>query len=313
MVAINFKTKRKYYVIAVVIVAICVIFLLLYFKDQLSKSRNSGPSSVAPVASLDKNNHDNKPGVSASATYIESFIGNSILEEVGSIGESTSSSWWVNSGAYLYYKDGYARTIQGSLISNDKWRIKFNLNNPAETDNGYHPQNIFRLVQSGYWGNYTQQSYYRINKYILSPAKERSASNGQLLFNRYQDGNNLYYTGIRVDGTAVIKKKQAGTYYTMAQTKIFPGIYNRDTNPNLLPLNKWLGVRSIVKNNDAGGVSIVLYVDKNGDGNWVKVLETTDTGMNFGGPAITQAGHTGIRTDFMDVEFKDYNITEEAK
>ena len=37
-----------------------------------------------------------------------------------------------------------------------------------------------------------------------------------LLFNRYQDGQTLYYGGVRVDGAAVIKKKLAGVYTTLA-------------------------------------------------------------------------------------------------
>ena len=122
--------------------------------------------------------------------------------------------------------------------------------------------------------------------------------------NRYQNGNNLYYAGIRVDGNAIIKKKLNGKYYTLASSKIFPGTYNRISNPNLLPKNKWIGLKTEVTNVN-GKVNIKLYVDEGRTGNWVLVLDKTDSGGRFGTP-ITSAGYGGIRTDFMDVEFEEF-------
>jgi hypothetical protein len=54
----------------------------------------------------------------------------------------------------------------------------------------------------------------------------RMASNGVLLFNHYLDGDNLYYVGIRVDGSAIVKKKKDGVYYTMESKRVFPGKYD---------------------------------------------------------------------------------------
>jgi len=48
-------------------------------------------------------------------------------------------------------------------------------------------------------------------------------------------------------------------------------------------------------------------VDADGTGNWKLAAESVDDGM--GGP-ILESGHGGIRTDFMDVEFRDYDIRE---
>ncbi len=135
------------------------------------------------------------------------FDQNGEIEEAGTMEESSSPIWWVNSGGLMTIKNSIASTIQGELPVFSHWRVIYNKDNPSETDNGTHPQNIFRLVTRTKWQNLQQEAYYKITKYNLSADSHRDASNGLLLFNRYQDGNNLYYTGIRVDGTVVIKKK----------------------------------------------------------------------------------------------------------
>ena len=129
-----------------------------------------------------------------------------------------------------------------------------------------------------------------------------------MLLNRYQDGNNLYYAGVRVDGSAVIKKKQNGTYYTLAFVPgIYPGAYDKSRNPNLLPSNKWIGIRCEIVNQSDGSVRIQLFIDKGWQGTWQLIAEAVDNGKAFG-PAITHAGYGGIRTDFMDVMFENFRV-----
>lgn len=231
------------------------------------------------------------------------------LYESGNMKDSSSPYWWLNSGGIFYLKDDIGFTIKGELPAYSKWRLAYAASNPVDTDNGYHPQNILRLVTRSKWKNFREEVYFKIIKDNLSSSTNRNASNGILLFNRYQDGNSLYYTGIRVDGAAVIKKKINGEYHTMAYKRIFSGTYNRDTNPNLLPENIWIGLKSEVKNNADGTVSIKLYMDQGKTGVWKLVAEAIDDGKSFGGAAITNEGYGGIRTDFMDVEFDDYKIT----
>jgi len=122
---------------------------------------------------------------------------------------------------------------------------------------------------------------------------------------RYQNSNNLYYATLRVDGYAVIKKKINGNYYTLVSKKVFPGTYDRILNPNLLPKDTWLGLRSEIKNNN-GGVTIKLYLDNGMTNNFVLLTQATDTGI--GGSPITNQGFAGIRTDFMDVYFENYKL-----
>ena len=243
-------------------------------------------------------------------SFKDNFSQNYVLEETGSMGESPNANWWLNSGGRLSVSNGIAKTIQGDLSSIDKWYKEYASYSSEDTDGGKHPQNLFRLVTKSKWQNFVQQSYFKINKYYLSNSSERYNPNGLLLFNRYLDGNNLYYTGVRVDGNAVVKKKINSNYYTIAEKKIFDGTYDRDNNPILLPQNTWIGVKSELKNNSDGTTGIKVYVDKDGSGNWQLAIDTKDDNKSFGGGSIKDAGYAGIRTDFMDVEFKDYQISE---
>ncbi len=233
-----------------------------------------------------------------------------IIEETPEMNVSKSDQWWLNSGGIATSLENTITTIQGDLADTDKWKVKYDTNNPSETDNGLHPQNIFRLVTRSKYQNVTQEMYFKINQYILSKDTHRSASNGVLFFHHYQDGDNLYYAGIRVDGAAVIKKKIKGNYFTLAYSPIYTEPkYDRSLNPNLIPINKWIGIRTEITNIDPSGVNLKLYGDLEGDGNWVLLTEAIDDGTKYGGVAITKSGYAGIRSDFMDVEFRDYTAT----
>lgn len=243
--------------------------------------------------------------------FYYSFKVDGVLDEAGKMDDSSSPYFWLNSGGQFILKNGIGKTVQGKLNKFNKWRLAYYASNPIDTDDGYHPQNILRLVTRSKWQNFRQEIYYRIMKDNLSTSPNRNASNGLLLFNRYINGNNLYYTGIRVDGTAVIKKKINGTYYTMAQKPLFSGAkYDRNSNPNLLPKNVWIGLRSEVKTNNDGTVSVKLFMDNGKTGNWILIAEAKDDARSYGGAVISSEGYAGARTDFMDVEFDDYRIVK---
>lgn len=229
-----------------------------------------------------------------------------VLPEAGNMSQSWSPYWWLSSGARLHLAEGIGATVNGRLPANDYWRLYYASTNPVDTDSGYRPQNLFRLITRSRWKNARQQVYFRIRRDNLSASANRNASNGLLLMSRYLDDNNLYYTGIRVDGAAVIKKKIRGVYHTIASAPFFPGAgYHRDTNPSLLPKDVWIGLRSELTNHADGTVRIVLYVDS-GPGGWSLVFDVLDNGVAYGGSALTAAGYEGFRTDFMDVEFENY-------
>ena len=230
------------------------------------------------------------------------------LVEVGGMQDSSSPYWWLNSGAYFYLQDGIGMTHQDELPKYSKWRVAYEKANARDTDNGYHPQNIFRMLTRSKWQDVRQDVAFKINEVNLSDSPERNAWSGVLLFNRYQDGDNLYYAGIRMDGRAVIKKKLNGVYYTLSEKTFFQGVYNRDTNPNLIPVGRWIGLRSSVRTNADGSVSIKLYVDPERDGTWALAADAVDKGSNTGGAPIRNQGYGGLRTDFMDAAFDDYRV-----
>lgn len=242
-----------------------------------------------------------------ASPFVYSFNVDGVLNETGEMDESSSPYWWLNSGGTMKIKEGSGSTNIGEMSKLSKWRILYKISNSKDTDDGYHPQNIFRLVTRNKWQNFSSQGYFNILKDNLSSSSNRNASNGVLLMLRYQDGDNLYYAGIRVDGTAVIKKKINGEYTTLAQQKIFGGGYGRETNPNLLPKNKWLGLRSEVTNEN-NSVRIKLFGDLNQTGEWQKIIEVVDSKKLSGTEPIYNEGFQGIRTDFMDVEFKDFRV-----
>jgi len=227
------------------------------------------------------------------------------VEETGSMDGSVHDSWWVNSGAYFSVKDGIGSTFQGTLATDNRWREAYAASNPRDTDNGYHPQNIFRLVTKDEWYRPEQTMYFSIEEYHESDSPLRTGHNGVLFFSRYHDGNNLYYTGIRVDGKAVIKKKKDGTYTTLALTPVLSGSFNRDSNPNLIPEKQWIGLRTRITDEPNGSVRIQVYMDINNDGSWKLVAEAIDSNSPIRGSA-----HAGIRTDYMDARFKEYTVTE---
>ena len=234
-----------------------------------------------------------------------SFNTEGILQESASSSLSTSPYWWLNSGAELNLLNGRGKTIQGALASTDPWRLTYLASSPVDTDNGYHPQNIFRMVSRSKWQNFNQSVYFNIKKDQLSLSPNRAEHNGLLLMSRYiSGGDTLYYSGVRVDGEAIIKKKLNGKYYTLVSEKIFSGTYNRLSKPSLLPKNTWIGLKTEIRN-IGSRVNIKLYMDLGWTGNWVKILETTDSSS-----PILSEGYTGIRTDFMDVEFDSYRITK---
>jgi hypothetical protein len=249
---------------------------------------------------------------SAPLEFSGSFQNNETLEEAGEMKSSKNSFWWLNSGGLAVFADGVLKTNIGNLADNNFWRTLYSQTNARDTENGYQPQNIFRLVTRNKWQDLSQELYFKIDKINLSSSEFRNESNGVLLFNRYYDGDNLYYAGLRVDGDAVIKKKIAGKYYTMEETNVFTNGQKYDTvnNPNVLPTDVWIGIRSEVKNMDDGSVEVKLYMDKDNSGNWALVLDTKDKKNKYGKKLLSDPGYAGIRTDFMDVELKNYKISE---
>jgi hypothetical protein len=248
------------------------------------------------------------PAAPTPSPFLYSFSVDGVLDESSSQEKSTSPYFWLNSGGQLVIASGTGMTLQGDIPPQDPWHGAYAQDNPADTDLGVHPQNLFRLLTRSSWGNVDAQVDFLIVKDHFSTSTNRNDSNGVLLMSRYQDGNTLYYAGVRVDGTAVIKKKYHGRYYTMAQKKIFVGSYSRDMNENLISHAVWLTLRTRVITNPQGQVVIELFLSNRGERSEMPLLEAQDTGQYGNTAPITDPGLVGIRTDFMDVQFQNLRL-----
>ena len=219
--------------------------------------------------------------------------------------ESASSQWWLNSGGEFDDQGAGGATIQGDLPSDNVWHQRYAQSSPTDTDGGSHPQNLFRLIDRRTFQNPIEHLEFNITSIHTSGSPNRNNSNGVLLMQHYQvDGQTLYYAGVRVDGQAVIKKKINGIYHTLAIRPIYPGRYNRQNNPNLIPTGQWIALDVSTRTNGDGSVTVDLSVDG------TLTLEAVDNG-HLGGPPLREAGFVGIRTDFMDVDFRNYNASEQ--
>lgn len=257
-----------------------------------------GPSAPIPA-----------PARSASP-FVYSFNVPGTLEEAPNMSRSTSPYWFLDSGGELLVSDSQGSTMQGAAPPGSKWQQEYERTSSADTGNGRYPQNLFRLVTKETFANPSMQASFLIEQDNLVDSPNRNESNGLLLMSRYQNGATLYYAGIRVDGTAIIKKKYRGTYYTMSQTPVFPGTYDRAREPNLLPHATWLTLRMDTRTLPSGSVEIRLLMSKDGGITWDTVATASDDGSYGGTPPLTAPGLAGIRTDFMDVGFRNIRISE---
>jgi hypothetical protein len=290
-----------------------VVFLLPLLCSPLSEITEPPSAAASDTATATVTSSATPTVLTATPTPVEprhfatGFDGELVLEETDRMDRSANPDWWVNSGAWFLQRGGVGSTWIGESPADSKWRELYNLSNPLDTDHGAHPQNLFRLVTRSEWRDSTQQVYFRIVADNLSASANRDRSNGVLLFHRYRDAQNLYYAGVRVDGSAVIKKKTGGVYTTLAEAPLYPGSYNRSGAPNLIPHGTWIGLRTVLYT-EGDKVTILLYTDPDRSGFWVLALQAEDTVDPD--PPLAGAGFAGIRTDFMDVEFDDYRIEE---
>ncbi len=234
-----------------------------------------------------------------------------VLEEAGEINESKSQDWWVNSGALMKMVPTGGSTNIGSLPENSKWQKVYQEANATDTDNGFYPQNIFRLLTRATWQNFEEQAYFTIHTLNKSESPNRNDSNAILFFSRYKDSDNLYYAGIRVDGYSVIKKKINGIYSVLDERQLFPdkAAYDRENNSMLIPLKRPIGLRFETVTRKNGNVHLRLFADIGKTGIWTLVAEADDRPLSSAAP-LYEAGFGGVRTDFMDVSFEEISFKQ---
>jgi hypothetical protein len=224
---------------------------------------------------------------------------NQTLQETLRPEESVDENWWLILGGLMNIEDDSWSTIHGELKATDSLRKKYLRTNPLDTDNGYHPQNVFKLVSRKDSHHSIQEITFSIDKYNQSRSPNRNASSGVFIIENYKDIDNFYQIGLEIDGKAVIKKKINGIYSTLGEIQLWGenDSYDNDSKPNLIPENQNVNFR-IEKNQTDNALSFKFFL-KDGD-EWKLIQESIDT------KEILPPGKVGIRSDFMDLTIKDY-------
>lgn len=240
----------------------------------------------------------------AASSWLYTFNADGTLNETNSPSGSTSSFLWLKSGGKLVISKGIGSTIQGSLPAADPWHLAYAKNAAVSTDHGTHPQNLFQMFSKTSAKDTTAQISVMRTADNLANVANRHPYNGESLIARYHDANNFYYAGIRNDGYVVIKKKSGGAYTTLAQKKILPGTYST-SNPDLIPLNKWIGLKLTVIDNASGVPTLTLSTDVGSTGTWTQQLSVADRSA-----PITGAGVVGVQSDYADAKFDNFLVAE---
>lgn len=280
----------------VVLVLVCVATIKYVQIDDM-------PLSFVLPASLEATLLRSTAPKAMTSPFRYTFNANGILNESGDMDTSSSPYFWLNSGGRLYIKDGIGQTVQGPLKKGIFWQLLYAKNNSLDTGGGLYPQNLFRLLTRSKWSNVSQEVRFNITNLNLTDTPNRDSWSGVFLMSRYQDSDNLYYAGVRQDGSLVIKLKQGGTYTTLSQSAFIATTtsYNRDRNPNFVPEDRWLRLKSDTVTKSDGTVEITLWFDENDDGSYEHTLQASDR-------THAGEGYAGIRTDYFDVLFDDYTL-----
>jgi hypothetical protein len=66
-------------------------------------------------------------------------------------------------------------------------------------------------------------------------------------------------------------------------------------------------MKADVKTLPDNSVQIEFSIDLSGDGSWIPILSVIDTPSIDGG-TLPNPGHAGIRSDFMDMDIKNFQV-----
>jgi hypothetical protein len=141
-------------------------------------------------------------------------------------------------------------------------------------------------------------------------------------------GANTYYASLTYDGRVSFQKE---LFHGIGSNSFYPNIH--DDNAQIfafkdgVPKNQWIGIRFIVKSTDNNTAALFeLYLDKEDNGKWQKVLDYKDDG-NWGADSghakcdgyypedriITEPGFVFIRNDGLGrADYKNFTIEEIA-
>ncbi len=248
----------------------------------------------------------------STPSFSYSFGTNGTLEEASTPTQSSSAYFWLKSGGVMTISNGVGATNQGSLPATNKWRVAYAASSSVQTDNGYHPQNVFKLFTRSAWQNVRHTVSFNIQDDNLTNIANRHPYDGVFLIDRYDMANDSYYMmGFRTDGAGVLKKKVGDKFYTLQYSPLFfvgddSGDYDSASRFNMLLKNTWIMMRSEIRNNANGTVDLQFYYNYCGFG-WILAGFATDDGVLYG-PVLGGSGLAGVQSDFMDVQYDDYAL-----
>jgi hypothetical protein len=192
-------------------------------------------------------------------------------------------------GGYATVTEDGLETIQGAVEKDDPWRSKYLRSNAMDTESGYYPQNVFRLVTVESYKDSSTEVYFNVRNFNPSTSPNKNDSNGVYILSRYTEVGNFYMAGLDMLGNAVIRKRLWGAYTTLTDAKLLEA----------LPRDTLIGLR-LVTETLSDTTQLKLYVDQ-GEGLKL-VMEVEDTGE------IIKEGYAGLRSDFMDVVYENFKV-----
>ncbi|MCA9308573.1 hypothetical protein KC980_03600 [candidate division WWE3 bacterium] len=209
--------------------------------------------------------------------------------------------WNIVSGGILNIKKSVLSTNIGELNTQNPVYKLYQNKAPIDSDNGKHPQNLFKITTKRSYINSTQKITYKIKKLNLSDSPNRNNTNGIFLLSKYKNEQTYYKAGLRVDGNFIISRTLNGETQILAAKTYFLGDYDRTQTPYLINTSEEDLLKfETIETKD--GVMLKLYYRDTPKRDWFTMLEVFDpTDM-----AIVSKGKNGIQTDFMDVEFTNY-------
>ncbi|MHB8660434.1 MAG: LamG-like jellyroll fold domain-containing protein [Minisyncoccota bacterium] len=252
-----------------------LVGVLLFLPFRIVTQAFSGENPFAPEIA------NANAAATISFPLLYTFNSAGTLYEASPMTNSTSPYLWLNSGTSMIIANGVGET--GSS------------------------QGSFRLFMRDTVQNPSAQIYVDRVADNLSNTANIHGYNGESVIARYEDANNYYYAGIRTDGAVVIKKKTNGVYQTLASKQIFPGTYNATTNPDLIPLGQWIGLKLVVATASSGEPVLSLYTDIGRTGAWHLALSVVDDPAKFGS-AVTGSGLVGVQSDYANAQFSNFLI-----
>lgn len=243
-------------------------------------------------------------------TFTYHFTSQAVVNETATMATSSSPYFWVASGGQFIITN-VANIPNPDLLSAGIY-LGATIQGPSAATVTAYQQNDFRLIERFMRTNIMQEVHFNLRHINMAETPSRDADKGIFVYARYYDVSNHYYAGITLDGRAVIRIVTNGVMKTLASTPLYmaDGGYDRDTNPNVIPGKKWIGL-STHADLVGGKMHLSLDVGSIDSGRWIwGAMFTSIVDSN---PPVVLRGpcYGGIRSDYFDTAWSYIYSAEE--